>query len=597
MDGFARCMESTINKVDLSRTPLVLAGDFNARSPSWLATEPYNTAGRTLEASFLHLGLTQCVNSPTHISHDGSLGSLLDLILVSDASLVSDISTHPPLGRSDHLAVLCQLSTAASSRRHGSGRKIWSFDKADFPSINKHLRDADWSGVHTATDVDAAWRSWLSTFSSVVDKEVPSKVIKNIKRKNPCVTPVIEIAIKEKRKALRLLKKHPSTANREEFKKRRNAVTHLLRKSERAHASSLFRTARLKPSPSSSRNFWDHAKAITGKVKRTVIPDLIDPGHSTRVHLPSDKAALLNGCFVRQTILDDDSTALPEELAQNDCEFSSLSTTPKEVFYVLSHLKEKKAAGSDGVPPRLLKYCADGIATSLAHLFNRSFADGCFPSDWKAALVVPVFKKGDKTDPGNYRPIALLPIVSKVLERIVHDKLSRFLRPWLSPAQSGFRKNDGTIPQLTRLTQVWAEAVDRSMYVGVVYFDLRKAFDKVWHRGLLHKLRAAGVCGSAYRWFSSFLAGRRQATVVEGCQSPFLALHAGVPQGAILGPLLFSVYMNDIPSPNLTTNLFADDTSVYALGESVQDLVPRLQASVNGVCSWLKKWLLSVNSI
>ena len=182
------------------------------------------------------------------------------------------------------------------------------------------------------------------------------------------------------------------------------------------------------------------------------------------------------------------------------------------------------------------------------------------------------------------------------MERLVLDKLPLFLNSWLSPAQSGFKKKDGTVSQLTRLTQLWSEAIDNSDYVGVVFFDLSKAFDKVWHKGLLYKLRAAGICGPAYNWFVSFLADRCQATVVDGHQSPFLPLHAGVPQGAILSPLLFSIYMNDIPSPELSTNLFADDTSVYALGRTEQHLSLSLQSRVDAVCAWFRKWLLTVNS-
>ena len=273
---------------------------------------------------------------------------------------------------------------------------------------------------------------------------------------------------------------------------------------------------------------------ITRKIKHPVIPDLSDPSDSSSVRRPSDKAALLNACFVKQTVLAGAESAVPDEIARNDHEFSFLSTTPRDVFSVISHLKEKKAAGLDGLPPRLLKYCAEGISVSVADLFNRSFAEGRFPSDKKSALVIPVFKKGAQSDPGNYRPIALLPIISKVMERLVLDKLSLFLNPWLPPAQSGFKKKDGTVAQLTRLTQLWSEAIDNSDYAGVIFFDLSKAFDKVWHEGLLYKPRAAGICGPAYNWFMSFLADRCQATVVDGHQFPFLPLHAGVPQGDIL---------------------------------------------------------------
>ena len=309
----------------------------------------------------------------------------------------------------------------------------------------------------------------------------------------------------------------------------------------------------------------------------------------------------MNTFFAQQTVLPGADTSVPDEasLPHNDHSFSTLSTTPVEVFDALAALHEGKAPGLDGLPPGLLNFCAPGIAVSLSALFNRSFSAGYFPSAWKSALVVPVFKKGSRDCPGNYRPIALLPILSKTMERIVHNKVYSFLRPWFNHHQSGFKKRDGTVPQLIRLVQQWSEALDRSEYVGVIYFDLKKAFDRVWHRGLLAKLRAAGITGQAYAWFSSFLSSRQQATVVDGSMSEFSALHAGVPQGAILSPLLFSIYVNDVPSCNSTggsTNLFADDTSLFTVDQDVSTLSTKMQSCVDSLSAWFDRWLLTVNT-
>ena len=131
-------------------------------------------------------------------------------------------------------------------------------------------------------------------------------------------------------------------------------------------------------------------------------------------------------------------------------------------------------------------------------------------------LVVPIFKKGDKCCPGNYRPISLLPAISKVLERVVHNKLSDFLRSWLTSNQSGFKKSDDTVPQLVRMTQEWSNAVDDGQYVAAVFINLKKAFDRVWHQGLFTKLRAAGIKGAVHEWLVNFLTDRVQVTVVNG---------------------------------------------------------------------------------
>ncbi len=597
---FAEALEDAIDNIN-HQHKILLVGDFNATSPAWCASDSYNEAGRLLEPLFYSLGLHQSLSSPTHLRADGSLGSLLDLVVTNDPNLISDVSTHPPIGSSDHLVVEC----ATNLRKEGTpqqtspslARRIWCYDKADCSALNKHLLSLDWPDVLTASDIDSAWIAWKSSFLSTVKKYIPSKVIKKVKPKNPVVTKDIENVIKEKRKAYRTYKRNPTNDNREAFNSVRNRVTHLIRKASRAHTSTLHRRLRLDPSPSASSDFWQHIKAITGKTKKTIIPDLI-----TQDQTATDaraKANLLNNFFAEQTKLPDADIQIPDadSLPFNEECFSSIFTTPSEVYDILQSLKVNKAAGPDGLTPRLLRLCSSGIATSLAILFNRSYAEGCFPDDWKHALVIPIFKKGDRHTLGNYRPISLLSVVSKVMERVVYNKLYKFLAPVLSANQSGFKKKDGTALQLLRLTQEWSEAVDRSQYVGVVFLDLKKAFDRVWHKGLLVKLERAGVRGQALKWFLSFLSNRRQSTLVEDMVSSFASVHAGVPQGAILSPLLFSLYLNDMcSSAQGKVNLFADDTSLYVTSRSIQSLCSSLQSAVNSTSAWFEKWLLTVNS-
>ena len=297
VSAFSDSLDLSFSRLDISRTKVLLVGDFNAKSPSWLSSDCYNAAGLILEPLFLQLGLQQCVSSPTHLSQDGTPGSLLDLALASSPTLVSSVDTHPPLGSSDHLLVFCQLDVHVDRVQRSQGRTIWNYDTADFNLINKVLGSADWSSSLVAADIDSTWSSWQSTFLQSIHNHISSKVIKNFKPKNPYVTPAIAKAIKDKRAAFRLFKKQPSTINREDFKQKRNLVTHLLRKSERAHAATLHRSLRLSPSISSSRDFWQHMKLVQGKVKHTVIPDLIIPASSSVAHLPADKARTLNSFF------------------------------------------------------------------------------------------------------------------------------------------------------------------------------------------------------------------------------------------------------------------------------------------------------------
>ncbi len=604
-------LELTFDKID-RRLRVVLVGDFNATSPSWCSSDSYNIAGHQLEPSFLTLGLHQCLSSPTHLRPDGSFGALLDLVLTSDPSLVSAVTTHQPVGSSDHLVVQCFLSSKKCPHPEPDRypKRVWCYERADMRALNNALAEADWRGVRNAKNVDDAWECWQSTFISTVNKFVPNKTVKKIAKKNPWVTPDVEKAIKAKRSAFRRFKKYPSHETRLNFTKLRNQATHLLRKNQRAHASTIHRSLRLSPSSSSSQNFWRYVRNLTGKTRQIAIPDLVEPVSSRTVSLSQEKANLLNSFFVRQTMLDvaDDERPDCRSLVENPNTFSYLETNPATVFEVLSSLKPNKAAGLDGISPRLLTFCARGIACSLTCLFNRSFELSLFPRAWKDALIIPIHKKGNSGDPGNYRPIALLPSVSKVLERIVHNKLSTFLRPWLTKQQSGFRKKDGTVPQLVRLAQQWSESIDNSVYVGALFFDLKKAFDRVWHRGLLVKLHAAGIRGSALSWLTSFVKSRRQSTVVDGFSSPLATVEAGVPQGAILSPLLFSIYVNDLVSAvslsgdskhmaNLCDiNMFADDTLACVSSPHVADLNLQLQRAADAISKWFYLWHLSVNT-
>ena len=168
--AFAEALESSVNRIDLRHTFVLLVGDFNAKSPSWLSSDGYNAAGRVLEPAFLQLGLHQCVSTPTHITPAGALGSLLDLALVSSPAIVHSVETHPPLGSSDHLVVHCKLDLRAERAQRSQGRTIWNYDNVDFNIVNKALATADWSSSFQAADVDTAWSSWQSTFLSTINK-------------------------------------------------------------------------------------------------------------------------------------------------------------------------------------------------------------------------------------------------------------------------------------------------------------------------------------------------------------------------------------------------------------------------------------------
>jgi len=312
------------------------------------------------------------------------------------------------------------------------------------------------------------------------------------------------------------------------------------------------------------------------------------------------KAELFNDSFVSQTLLDTDSASIPITPLQNSSTIDPLIIMPEEVYKILSNLDPNKATGPDGLGNFLLKEAAVPIAQPLSELFNFSLSLCKFPSIWKIAQVVPIFKKGDPLLCTNYRPISLLPCISKVYEKLLFDHIFSFLKSnnLLLPNQSGFIPGDSTVNQLMSICNKIAAHFDKGEEVIGVFLDLTKAFDKVWHEGLLFKLRNIGICGQIYELLFSYLQERRQFVTLNGEKSQIKQLYAGVPQGSVLGPLLFLIYINDITDQVQNVSyLFADDTSVFAPFSSVHidRAVEQLNVDLREIHCWAKKWLINIH--
>lgn len=233
-------------------------------------------------------------------------------------------------------------------------------------------------------------------------------------------------------------------------------------------------------------------------------------------------------------------------------------------------------------------------------MFNQSLRTGVFPDCWKLSNVCPVYKKGDKSDPSNYRPVSLLCSSEKSFERIIFKHLFNHLQGnhILTSLQSGFIPGDSTVNQLTFLYNTFCQALDAGKEIRVVFCDVSKAFDRVWHEGLLLKLEAAGISGSLLHWFRSYLSNRKQRVVLPGVQSEWRSVRAGVPQGSILGPLLFLLFINDIVEDiNSNIRLFADDTSLFIVVDNPETAAEILNLDIKKIMMWAKKWLVSFNPV
>ena len=275
--------------------------------------------------------------------------------------------------------------------------------------------------------------------------------------------------------------------------------------------------------------------------------------------------------------------------------FGDLQTTEDEVYDMLKNIDTSKATGPDGISPKLLYEAGASIVPSLTRLINLSLSSSKVPNVWKLAHVLPLFKKGDPCDVNNYRPVSLLPCPSKIMERVVFKHLYNYIRDnnLISPHQSGFKPGDSTVNQLSFLYHTFCEALDNKKDIHIVFCDISKAFDRVWHKGLVHKLKKIGIHGRLLEWFMDYLSDRYQAVVVRGQSSEKGLIKAGVPQGSVLGPLLFLLYINDLID-NILSNvkLFADDTSLYIEVDDPDEAVETLNSDLNMVQTWADQWLV-----
>ncbi len=282
--------------------------------------------------------------------------------------------------------------------------------------------------------------------------------------------------------------------------------------------------------------------------------------------------------------------------SQTNNKFNFSPIKVDSVLCNLKNLKANKSNGLDAIPAKILKLAAHIIAPSLTHIFNLSLQSGIYVNDWKRARVTPIFKSEDKSKCENYRPISILSIVSKVFEKEVFRQMYTYVNEsnLLSKYQSGFRPQHSTFSARDDILN----NMDEGKINCIIFLDIRKAFDSINHNILLSKMRSNfGISGNELLWFESYLTNREQQCVVNGILSSVGKLKCGVPQGSILGSLLFLLYINDLPQclQKTTPGLYADDTEIYASSYNVNDLIDNINYDLNIIMQWMKNKKLQIH--
>ena len=326
--------------------------------------------------------------------------------------------------------------------------------------------------------------------------------------------------------------------------------------------------------------YWDILKSFTNWKKIPIIPPLLI--NDQLVNNFNEKANNFNQYFSNQCSVIDNNSKLPMNQAPYTTSLlSSVDIKESDILNILKSLDANKAHGHDDISIRMLKLTQKSILKPLKLIFENCLRTRLFPDQWKKANVVPIHKKGDKQLTEYYRPVSLLPICGKVRERLIFNSFFNYFieNNLLSPHQSDIIPGDSCVQQLISVTHEIYNAFDcnPSLEVRGVFLDISKAFDKVWHDGLIYKLKRNGINGDLLRLIESFLSDRYQRVVLNGQASDWNKIKAGVPQGSILGPLFFLIYINDLPSElRCSAKLFADDTSLFSVVENVNETTTNL---------------------
>ena len=572
--------------VDTGTTDIVITGDFNYN----MLSEP--TRGK-IASICQQFSLTQHITEPTHYTENSA--SLLDIIMVSNSNSLHLSGVGDPFLTQDirfHCPVFGILNfskpKAKSFERH-----VWLYNQSDYGLLREKASTTDWESFKSP-NIDLYAEGITNRIKEISNECIPNKIIKVKPSNLPWITTNIKKLIRKRKSLFRKARQSNDLLIWQKFRRLRNKTTSMIRLSKQNHIDTL--ADKLKSENLSSRDWWPTLKYFISSGQKSTIPPL--QSNDDLIIDDTEKANLLNDYFRDQTLLNDIKVEVP---VINDYPVTSyldeLNLNNDEVRLVLKSLPAGKASGPDDINNRVLKELADQLATPFCSIFNQSIHDGRVPEIWKKAHVSPIPKMEDKSLVSNHRPISLLSNVDKVFERVIFKHLYNHLldNSILTAFQSGFIPGDSTINQLTFLYDAFCRALDEGKEVRVVFCDISKAFDRVWHKGPIRKLEAAGITGTVLQWFTDYLKDRKQRVVLPGAKSNWNYINAGVPQD-LYWALFFFLYINDIVSEiRANIRLFADDTSLYIIVQNPESVALCLNLDLIKISNWAKLWLVSFN--
>ena len=592
VDSFLEDIEILLHRLSLENKDIHLSGDYN------IDILKSNRSSQSLLNLLNVYAIHPFISKATRISSVSS--TLIDNVFsnaidrnVASGIIYSDLS--------DHLPIFTIVSSQQKQNKFSQNSSFRKLSPENIYNLQCDLKHESWGNILACNDADKAYRLFLGKIHYYLNRDIPKVTRKRSSKKpqNPWITKGILKSIKRRNEFYKTSLKDPSQANINKYKQYRNKLTSIIKTSKQMYFSHKFEHSKGNMSAT-----WKNINDVLGRTKQINLNHKYYKDDSIFEN-PDDIVNGFNDYFVNvgqeQASKIPNSTKHFTDFLGERCNSSLFfnPTNKEEIFKVVNSLKNKKSYGSDEISNNLLKLIIPYIINPLVHIFNISLLSGVFPSDMKIAKVIPIFKKDDSTLLSNYRPVSILSSFSKILERIVYNRLSSFLvvHTLLNSSQYGFRKFHSTDLALLDLVDKISNALAKKEHVISVFMDLSKAFDTLDHTILISKLEHYGIRGTALNWFKSYLYGRLQYTCINSVCSSTQRIKYGVPQGSILGPLLFLIYVNDIVNSSslLKFILFADDTTVIFSHCDMELLFDTLNNELPKISSWFKSNRLSLN--
>jgi len=576
-------LRQLLTKLSGSNSHFMLMGDFNypfSRWPPQVDSDGLWGHARDfcdcLEDNFL----SQHVTIPTRNGH------ILDLVITDEPDMVTDVTDLGVLATSDHQALQWRVHVSAVSSVRT--RQVFDYTRADICGIKTKLSKYDWEELFRNKSVEDSWSLFKDILHQLENLYVPIKKVNYNRGKPMWLSHKALKIVKHRHKIFRKYKdsSHPAC------KKANRQASKVVHQSRRTFESKL--GSKIKDD---KKSFFAYARCkAKSKVKVEPLVGLDGVEVEDTLQIAEVFNNQFSSVFTAENMTEVPCSPTMFTGSEND-KLSDIIFTEDEVLKRLQRLREDKSAGVDDIASRFLKAICSDLATPVTLLFSRSMMEGIVPHDWKLANVTPIYKHGSKKLAENYRPISLTCHLSKVMESIVRDVITQHLTKFnlILGSQHGFRRGRSCVTNLLAFLDKVTTYNDDKDSVDIIFLDFAKAFDKVPHRRLMLKLKAHGIDGRVINWISNWLENRMQRVCINGTSSGWRVVLSGVPQGSVLGPLLFLIFINDLDLRLLSTILkFADDTKILGKAITPTDRL-QLQLDLDELCKWAKDWQMKFN--